>query len=116
MEAHIRNDPNKLYNYMIHLSLIDDLAKHPTINFIPDPRSIKVNSGNSLIDYLQTALWFEKRVNTQIILKNLNSKDSFNIQFIDFITYIVNRYFEFNKDSDLYKLISPHIDIKKLFF
>ncbi len=56
VEPHIRQDPNKLYNYMVKLLLIDSMAQHDSISFTPDPRSIKVESGNSLHDYLQTEL------------------------------------------------------------
>src|SRR5271154_5482057 len=66
---HIRRDPNKLYNYMIRLSLLDRMALHPLVHLIPDPRSIKIASGNSLPDYLQLELWFNKKVQTTIQMK-----------------------------------------------
>jgi len=52
VQFHIRKDANKLYNYMIGLMLIRELEKFEIVNFIPDPRSIKVQSGNSLSDYI----------------------------------------------------------------
>jgi hypothetical protein len=58
VQPHIRTDANKLYNYMIRLSLLSRMRRHPEVLMIPDPRSIKVESGNSLPDYIQTLLWF----------------------------------------------------------
>lgn len=56
VEAHIRTDPNKLYNYMLKLALVEEVEHEPNVTLIPDPRSIKVGSGHSMIDYLQTSL------------------------------------------------------------
>jgi hypothetical protein len=53
---HIRADSNKLYNYMIGLFLLELMAKHDQVTMVPDPRSLKVQSGNSLHDYLQVDL------------------------------------------------------------
>lgn len=39
---------------MIGLSLLDELSGHEQVTFVPDPRDIKVESDNSLHDYLQT--------------------------------------------------------------
>ena len=51
VSKHIRNDSNKLYNYMIGLVLPPKIKDNARITFIPDKRSIKVESGNSLLDY-----------------------------------------------------------------
>ena len=61
---HIRQDPNKLYNYMVKLLLLEQMAKHDRVTFTPDPRSIKVDIGNSLHDYFQTELWFTSESKT----------------------------------------------------
>jgi len=66
VQEHIRKDPNKLYNYMIGLVLLDRIRQKPVVTFIPDKRSIKVESGNSLVDYLQIKLWFDLNVSTII--------------------------------------------------
>jgi Protein of unknown function (DUF3800) len=58
VEQHIRGDENKLYNYMIRLCVLDCTEKHDEVTLVPDPRSIKVESGRSLHDYLQIELWF----------------------------------------------------------
>ena len=75
---HIRSDPNKLYNYMIGLSLLDEMAKHDNVFFVPDPRSIKIKSGNSLHDYLQTKLWFDKKATTQLVTSPADSASNSN--------------------------------------
>jgi len=56
VQAHIREDPNKLYNYMIGLVVPDYVKKEKTIIVHPDERSIKVKSGNSLEDFLKIKL------------------------------------------------------------
>ena len=57
--THIRADANKLYNYMVGLALLQRIKKIPHVTFVPDARSIKVRSGNSLVDYLHTEIWFK---------------------------------------------------------
>src|SRR5882724_11104030 len=56
VKTHIRADANKLYNYMCKLVMIEYVKQVPQFVFIPDKRSIKVVSGNSLSDYLQIHL------------------------------------------------------------
>ncbi len=51
---HIRSDGNKLYNYMINLGTLQIVKAHTSTLLVRDNRSIKVESGNSCIDYLQT--------------------------------------------------------------
>ena len=65
---HIRQDGNKLYNYMMGLGLLDDIRKFQHVNLIRDNRSVKVRSGNSIGDYLQTKLWFELGSSTKLVL------------------------------------------------
>ena len=52
VQEHIRKDSNKLYNYMTRLLLLDELCGYDSVRIAPDPRSIKVASGNSMHDYL----------------------------------------------------------------
>lgn len=40
VKAHIREDPNKLYNYMISLVLPEKIRRYSEVNFIPDKNSI----------------------------------------------------------------------------
>jgi hypothetical protein len=115
VEPHIRSDANMLYNYMIGLSLLNEMAKHDAITFIPDPRSIKVESGNSLHDYLQTQLWFEKQVTTILTTQPCNSATSLNVQFSDMLSGVVQGHFEDGNSSPWSKL-RTQISYKTLFF
>lgn len=115
VHAHIREDGNKLYNYMIGLMLLDEMAKFNEIAFVPDPRSIKVKSGNSLSDYLQTQLWFEKNVKTRLNNHYSDSASSRGIQFADMLSGAVWQHFE-DGNSDAFQLLQNHIKTKKLYF
>lgn len=115
VQKHIRMDSNKLYNYMIGLSLLDEMSKHDEIIFVPDPRSIKVQSGNSLHDYLLTQLWFELHVNTQLSTHPLPSDKCLNLQFADMLSGLVQNHFE-DGNSLAWEILGPHIQHKHLFF
>lgn len=115
VKDHIRRDPNKLYNYMISLCILEHIINQPRIIFIPDPRSIKVESGNSLVDYLQIKLWFEHNSQTQIIHQGIESKNCLNLQFIDFISHIVWCAHE-DRKLEPYSILQNHITAKHLFF
>lgn len=115
VQEHIRKDPNKLYNYMIRLALLDEISQDDSVTLFPDPRSIKVQSGNSLMDYLQTTLWFE--LNSLTILNQvlLESQNSLNLKFTDMLAHIIWCNHEDNRlhHSDL---LAPYVKSKKLFF
>lgn len=115
VQPHIREDPNKLYNYMICLSLLDEMARHNSVRMIPDPRSIKVESGNSLHDYLQTKLWFDAQVKTTLTTIPCDSASSRNVQFSDMLSGIVQGHFE-DKKSKPWDEIGALIKTKTLFF
>ena len=115
VQKHIRNDSNKLYNYMIRLVLLREVIKENTVTLIPDPRSIRVKSGNSLIDYLQTELWFECGSSTILNHEIVHSDNSLNLKFIDIITHIIWCKYE-NKQSGNADLLMPYITHHELFF
>lgn len=112
---HIRRDSNKLYNYMIGLALPDKVRAFERINFTPDPRSIKVKSGNSLSDYLQIKLWFDH--DSKTIIRNLpmESHQSLNLQFVDILSYIIWKHYE-DGENTLFNMIRRELDLKQLFF
>jgi len=89
VEEHIRKDANKLYNYMISLVLLDRIKDKLNITFIPDKRSIKVQNGNSLLDYLQIKLMFELNSKTVIENEPQESHKVLNLQLIQFITNFI---------------------------
>lgn len=112
---HIREDSHKLYNYMVGLMLIDKIHTSEVINFIPDPRTIKVESGNSLFDYLQMQLWFDKKVNAKLINNPRESSTCKGVQFADMLAGIVQQKFE-DGICDRFNLIRQLIDLKTLYF
>lgn len=115
VQAHIQRDPNKLYNYMIRRCLLKRMAKHDVVTLIPDPRSIKVASGNSLPDYLQTELWFTEKAITQLVWKPEDSNTSRGVQFADMIAGIVQARWEKNQRLALAEIASK-ITMSSLFF
>lgn len=115
VQSHIREDANKLYNYMLRLSVLDKITKIPVVNLIRDNKTIKVKSGNCLIDYLQTILWFDLKSSTKIIDIPSDSKKVQNLIFIDWINNIVWGNYEDNNHS-AFNILIPRIDNKKLFF
>ena len=115
VQQHIRSDANKLYNYMICFSLLNEMSKHENVIFIPDPRSIRVESGNSLSDYLGIKLWFEKQVNTTLSTQYCDSSSSLNVQFADMLAGIVQGHFE-DGNSTPWTILRNNISYQTLFF
>lgn len=113
--AHIRQDGNKLYNYMIGLSLLNRMATHGVVTMVPDPRSIKVESGNSLHDYLQIELWFRKNAMTNLLTQPVESHNCANLQFTDMLAGVIQARFE-DDDSKNFQIIQPVTTISKLYF
>lgn len=112
---HIKRDGNKLYNYMIGLLLLDEMQSHEEITFIPDPRSIKVASGNSLYDYLSLELWFKRNVTTQIINQPMDSATNKGVQFSDMLSGLIQHHFE-DKNSEPFEILQKNMRNKRLFF
>lgn len=114
---HIRKEPNKLYNYMMNCLLCEEMAKKAIVTLIPDPRSIKVESGNSMHDYLQTQLWFGSNAATQLTTTPIDSKYCKGLQLADLLSGIVQSHFEDGKSTS-YAILSKNkiINSKELFF
>ena len=112
---HIRSDQNKLYNYMIKTLLLDKLATFEHAHLIPDARTIKVESGNSLHDYLQTELWFTKNALTTLQTTPLDSVKVRGLQFVDMLAGVVSSHHEDNNSAP-WNILSPHLDTRRLFF
>jgi hypothetical protein len=113
--AHIQSDENKLYNYMIRLSVLDCMAKENRVNFIPDPRSIRVASGNSLHDYLQTELWFTRNAETMLLTTPLDSSNCRGLQFADMLAGLIQQRHE-DKCFDHIRTCVRYLRMKRLFF
>jgi hypothetical protein len=115
VQQHIRNDSNKLYNYMIGLSLLDRMATYDSVTMVPDPRSIKVKSGNSLHDYLLTRLWFDKQVVTVLNTRPEDSSRCLGIQFADMLAGVVQGRYEAGR-FDCFTTLISNLSLKRLFF
>ena len=115
VQRHIREDANKLYNYMIRLSVLPVVKDHVLVNLIRDNKSVKVKSGNSLIDYLQTTMWFDIQSHTKIIDIPSDSKKVKNLIFIDWMNNLIWGKYEDNNTAP-YDILRNVITSKKLFF
>lgn len=115
VQQHIRQDPNKLYNYMVRLMLLETMSQYDVVSFFPDPRSIKVDSGNSLHDYLQTELWFNLGVRTRLETILRDSRYCLNLQFVDMIAGVAQSFFEFG-DGHHWEHLRDYVKLKTLFF
>jgi hypothetical protein len=100
---------------MIRLALLSRMAKHDVVTMVPDPRSIKVKSGNSLHDYLQTELWFTAKSNTNLLTKPADSAMSKGVQFANALAGIVQARFEDNATRD-FQVIYPRLNLNRLYF
>jgi hypothetical protein len=100
---------------MCKLVVIDHIENLPNCEFVPDKRSVKVESGNSLSDYLQTVLWFERGTTTTIKNNPQESDKNYNLQFVDWVANCVWSHFE-DGENLVYSSIKPHITIRPLFF
>ena len=68
-----------------------------------------------MIDYLQTKLWFDKCSSTLIKQTYQESHKNLNLQFVDFIAYILWSKYELNKTNG-FNILKSSIDYKELFF
>jgi len=112
---HLRDDGNKLYNYMLKLLLIDDMAKRPSAMLMPDARSMKVQSGNSMHDYLSIWLGYELGAPTRLQTTPTESTHCKQLQFVDMLSGTIHAHYEFGK-SEWHREIEPHLRQRTLFF
>ena len=111
----ISKKPVKLTRAKNKLLLLDVMAQHDYVSFVPDPRSIKVESGNSLHDYLQTELWFDLSVQTKLETTPRDSRHCLNLQFTDMLAGVVQSKFEFD-DHRHWDNLREHVNLKTLYF
>ena len=115
VKPHIREDGNKLYNYMIGLSILDNIKDLTDVEMIRDKRSVKVKSGNSCIDYLNIKLAFDLDSATKLIDIPTESHTELNLIFIDWVANFVWSSYEDNKNEPFNRL-KESLKIKELFF
>jgi hypothetical protein len=100
---------------MCKLVVPENVDKDQDFVFIPDKRSIKVESGNSLSDYLQTTLWFETTSKAKLINKPEESDGNYGLQFVDWVAHIVWANYERGM-TEPFQVISPCIRMRCLCF
>ena len=115
VREHIRRDGNKLYNYMIGLLFLQHLQHFDRVTFIPDERSIKVTSGDSLDDYLQMQLWFHKKANTVLTTRPGDSGKYQALQFADMLAGCAQDRYEKNQTASFDQL-GAELNVKRLYF
>jgi len=112
---HLREEGNKLYSYMVRLLLAEDMSGHGFVDFVPDARSVKVGSGNSLHDYLSTWLGCDLGVSTSLRTSPTESRTSKCLQFTDMLAGVVHSHLEFSR-SECFGILSPQIRFRHLSF
>jgi len=104
---HLRHDGNLLYSYMTKELLIEEMSRHGSVCLVPDPRSLKQQSGNSLPEYLKIQLLFEKNVDTRLHYHPLDSGNSLHVQFADMLAGVVSSHYEFGERIG-FDMLAPH--------
>lgn len=112
---HLRRDGNKLYSFMVRLLLADEMSKHSFVEFVPDARSVKLGSDNSLHDYLSTWLGCDLGVPTSLRTSPTESRSSKSLQFADMLAGVVHSHLEFSR-SECFEILAPHIGLRRLTF
>ena len=115
VRAHIQADPNKLYNYMVGLLLIPIMRRYDQVHLMPDARAIKVESGNSLSDYLMIKLRFDIGATTQLRVQPTDSAPTLGLHFAD---YVCGTFQAFHEDGHAQgrNLLAAATTCKSLFF
>lgn len=115
VQAPFRRDGNTLYNFMMGESLLDQIDAHATCKITRDNRSVKVLSGSSCIDYLQTLTFFHRKKTTVLTDNPIDSHTDNGVIFIDWITNIVWSKYEDNF-ANWCNLLGTHINEQTLYF
>lgn len=115
VQQHIQSDTNLIYNYMMRLALLKEVDKYSVINLIRDNRSVKIKSGNTLINYLQTELYFSHGSSSKLVDIPSDSKAVQNLVFIDWINNLIWSHYEDNNSSP-YNILKANIHSNRLFF
>jgi hypothetical protein len=111
---HLSGEGNQLYTHMVRLLLAEEMARYPRVDFIPDPRSLKLESGNSLHDYLATWLRFELGAGTLLRTQSIESRFCKGLQFADMLSGVVHAHFEFGR-SECFGILAPRLKLERLF-
>ncbi len=115
VRSHLRTDGNKIYNYMCRLVIPDHVRSEPSFRFHPDRRSIKVESGRSLPDYLEMVLGFDLNSPVRLIYEPLESTYNRSLHFVDWMAHCVWKKYE-DKSSPAFDKLHSSINVRRLFF
>jgi Protein of unknown function (DUF3800) len=91
------------------------MATHDVVIMVPDPRAIKVQSGNSLHDYLQIELWFTKNMQTRLLTQPQDSRHCRGIQFTDMLCGLIQSHHEDGERAN-FKVLAPRVHVSRLYF
>lgn len=108
---YLQQDTNILYNYLSKVLILDFLTtlKGET-EVIFDQRTVKVTSGNSIYEYLQAELYFEKKYfNNKLTVKHVESNFNYFIQLADFVSNAIYKKYE-KSEVKFYDVIKSRID------
>ena len=112
---HVRNDGNSLYNFMIGDSIIPHIKDHHSAKLTRDNRTIKMASGLSCRDYIQTIIWFHRNKETHFNDNPTHSHLDDGLIYIDWITNIIWTKYE-DGYLDWANIIAPYIEDRRLYF
>ncbi len=115
VETPFRKDGNTLYNYMMGIGILNKIDNHTTCKITRDNRSVKVLSGSSCIDYLQTLMFHHKKKTTVLTDNPIESHTDDGIIFIDWITNIVWSKYE-DKYFKWCAILDDCLQEERLFF
>ncbi len=116
----LRIDTDKLYNYMVGLSLGERVvqeSKNASVILQVDRRITSVTSGFTLDNYLKYIIWYEKgRHDIDLDIHHLDSRQSYAIQGIDVVCNSVFRKYN-SGNASLFNVIESKVKCdKRLFF
>lgn len=116
VKQELLEDENLLYNYMLNFIIVPVAKKKglETLVIILDKRSIKVKSGNSFEDYINIKLRYEMILDITIVVKYIESHNSYAVQAADFVANAINNKYEYESEYN-FNLIQSKIVHTTLF-
>lgn len=120
VDTKLRKDPNILYNYMVGLSLVEKIARlEPQIIkaiIIVDKRTISVEYGFKLNEYLKYKVWYEKeKKDIDLEIHHFESHNVYGLQAIDIIANTIFKKYN-SSNIELFNIIKNRISYDKILF
>ena len=105
VKSNLRQDPNRFYNYVMKLLLLDYMMQYEHIQLLPDARSVKTSFQNSLDVYLKNMIVdrvansdFDKPI-PKLETTPCESKHHLEIQFADILASLFWAKHEYNSET-----------------